>query len=91
MHTPTLLIYGEFDEVTPVKPSLLRIRRALKNAGNDKYKVVIIPGARHYFTLIKKDGDLWTDNAPGYLPAVYQWIRAMKRRDKEMFLKSRSK
>jgi alpha-beta hydrolase superfamily lysophospholipase len=72
---PTLLIYGDKDEITPVKPSLDRIKSALKQAGNKQYKVIIMPNAIHYFAQVKKEGDLWTQNSPGYLDNIYKWIR----------------
>ena len=71
---PTLLIYGDKDEITPVKPSLDRIQPALKKAGNKKYTVIIIPNAIHYFAQEKKEGDLWTQNSQGYLENIYHWI-----------------
>ena len=71
---PTLLIYGDKDEVTPVKPSVDRIESALKKAGNKQYIVIIMPNAIHYFAQVKKKGDLWTQNTPGYLENIYYWI-----------------
>ena len=73
---PTLLIYGNKDEVTPVKPSVDRIESALKKAGNKQFTVIIMPDAIHYFVQIKKEGDLWTQNTPGYLENIYRWIHA---------------
>jgi dipeptidyl aminopeptidase/acylaminoacyl peptidase len=71
---PTLLIYGDKDEVTPVKASVTRIKAALKKAGNKQYTVVIMPNATHYFAGVKKEGDLWTQSVPGYLEDIYKWI-----------------
>ena len=71
---PTLLIYGDRDEVTPVKPSVEKIESALKKAGNKKYTLIIFPNAIHYFAQVKKEGDLWTQNTPGYLETIYHWI-----------------
>ena len=71
---PTLLLYGEKDEITPVNPSVDRIKSALKKAGNKRYTVIIIPNAIHYFAQVKKEGDLWTQNTPGYFENIYNWI-----------------
>ena len=73
---PTLLIYGENDEITPVKPSVINIEAALKKAGNRRYKLIIMPNAIHYFAQVKKEGDLWTQSTPGYFENIYQWIAA---------------
>ncbi len=74
---PTLLIYGDKDEVTPVKPSVDSIESALNKAGNKRYTVTIMPNAIHYFAQVKKEGDLWTQNTPGYLENIYNWIHAL--------------
>ncbi len=71
---PTLLIYGDKDEITPVKPSVDRIESALKKAGNKRFTVIIMQNAIHYFAQVKKEGDLWTQNTPGYLENIYNWI-----------------
>jgi hypothetical protein len=73
---PTLLIYGEDDQITPVKPSVTRIEAALKKARNQKATLIIMPKSSHYFTLPKKEGDLWEKSTPGYLEAIYTWIEA---------------
>jgi pimeloyl-ACP methyl ester carboxylesterase len=75
VHIPTLLIYGEKDEVTPVEASITQIKHDLRIAHNNRSTVVIIPNARHYFTRIGKEGDLWTQNASGYFEVIYDWIK----------------
>ncbi len=71
---PTLLIYGDSDEITPVKPSVDKIKSALNKAGNKRYVIIIMPNAIHYFAQVKKEGDLWTQSTPGYLENIYNWI-----------------
>ncbi len=74
VRVPTLLLYGEMDEITPVSPSIRRIELALKKAGNRKYQLVVFPNAIHYFAEVKKDGDLWAKTTPGYFDKIYHWI-----------------
>ncbi|MDP4150725.1 MAG: alpha/beta fold hydrolase [Bacteroidota bacterium] len=78
VHIPTLLIYGEYDEVTPVEASIKEIKKDLRIAHNNRSTVVVIPNARHYFTRIGKEGDLWTQNASGYFEAIYDWIKHIR-------------
>ena len=72
---PTLLIYGENDEITPVRPSVANIESALKKAGNLQYTLIIFPKSTHYFTLRKKNGDLWAKSTTGYLETIDKWIQ----------------
>ena len=47
IHVPVLLMYGEQDDVVPVRVSSSRIRDALKKAGNSQVTVRIFPGENH--------------------------------------------
>jgi hypothetical protein len=76
---PTLLIYGDKDEITPIKPSITNITTALKKACNRQYTVIIKHNAIHYFAQVKTEGDLWTKSTPGYFEDIYAWIAAQCR------------
>jgi pimeloyl-ACP methyl ester carboxylesterase len=71
---PTLLLYGEKDEITPVGPSARKIGSALEKAGNRTHQLIIFPNAIHNLTEVKKEGDLWAKTTPGYYETIYRWI-----------------
>ncbi|MGN6248527.1 MAG: alpha/beta hydrolase family protein, partial [Ginsengibacter sp.] len=72
---PTLFIWGEKDQITPLQQSITNIKNALQKADNNQYKIVIIPHASHYLASEKKAGDLWIINHGNYLKLINDWIK----------------
>lgn len=71
---PTLLLYGEEDERTPVAASIAAIRAALAEGGRAAPKVQVWPEADHAFHLPSKPGG-WPRRVPDYARTVTEWAR----------------
>src|SRR5262249_7592706 len=65
------LLYGERDDVVPVRESADRISAALQQAGNRRFTVKVFPGADHELTIAANR----TNIVPGYFELVNQWIK----------------
>lgn len=81
VRVPTLLLYGQNDQLIPVDSSLRRIGRALDEGGNTRWAAVILPRAAHNFTLSPGPGEPfeWRRVAPGLPDLVLGWIRGTTR------------
>ena len=44
-----LCIYGELDEIVPVKASIINIEKLMVEGGNNDYSVIVLPGVEHSF------------------------------------------
>jgi uncharacterized protein len=73
---PTLIVYGEHDQLTPVRESIARLCRAFARAGNGAASIVVVPGALHNITLGTNGLTFpWdTGFAPGYFDSMNAWI-----------------
>lgn len=65
---PTLLIYGDLDEWTPVAESVAAWRAAAAEAGNDDVTARVLPGIGHAPVL--SDGSV----SPAYETALRGWL-----------------
>jgi pimeloyl-ACP methyl ester carboxylesterase len=74
---PTLLLYGQDDQIVPVDVSIQRIGRALNRAGNSRWAALILPRAAHNFTVTPRVGEPfeWRVVAPGLAEVVSGWIQ----------------
>jgi pimeloyl-ACP methyl ester carboxylesterase len=74
---PTLLLYGQNDQLIPVDVSLLRIGRALDQGGNNSWAAFILPRAAHNFTVSPGPGEPfeWRRVAPGLTDIVLGWVK----------------
>ena len=70
-----LLVYGDRDARTPVRPSVAAIQAALASGEKEPAAVRIYPGADHTFTLVDaKKG--WPHHVPSYADDLIAWARA---------------
>jgi pimeloyl-ACP methyl ester carboxylesterase len=67
---PTLVLYGEFDVLTPVERSVPLVEAAFAKSGNANLTITVFPGATHRIMV----GNPPTF-APGYLETMSSWIR----------------
>lgn len=74
---PTLLLYGQNDQLIPVDTSLARIGRALDQGGNTRWAAVILPRAAHNLTISPAPGEPfeWRRVAPGLPDIVLGWVK----------------
>ena len=70
VRVPVLLLYGERDDVVPVRESVERITAALQKAGNRSFTVKVFPAADHELTT---NADR-TNIVPGYFETVNPWV-----------------
>jgi pimeloyl-ACP methyl ester carboxylesterase len=74
---PTLLVYGEHDQLIPVDESLRRIENLL-DASNTSYTALIAPRAEHNLTVKPQPGEdfFWWHQAPGVVETVVAWVKS---------------
>lgn len=76
VRAPVLLLYGSEDQRVPADASVQAIRAAL--AGGAAHvaapTVCVYPGADHT-ERVRRAGDIWPRNAPGYLEDLMTWVR----------------
>lgn len=75
VRVPTLLVYGERDEIVPVRESIDGIS-ALLAPQHDEPAVRIFAGADHTLHVPPANAHDWPHNAPGYPAAIAAWIKA---------------
>ena len=75
---PTLLLYGQNDQLVPVDLSLRRIGQALEQGGNTQWAAFILPRAAHNFTISPAPDEPfeWRRVAPGLVDVLLGWVRA---------------
>lgn len=74
---PILIIQGEMDEIIPANSSEM-ISEALKTAGNNNYKIVLLEGVSHSMSYVgKSDFPYWSKLHPDYLPTIKGWIKTV--------------
>jgi uncharacterized protein len=74
VRAPVLLLYGDADQRVPAQASVRAIRDALAAAHRDPPTVCLYPGADHT-QRVRRAGDVWPRNAPGYLEDLVTWVR----------------
>lgn len=71
---PVLLLYGGEDQRVPAEASVQAIRSALAAAHHEPPTVCVYAGADHT-ERVRRTGDVWPRNAPGYLEDLITWVR----------------
>ena len=71
---PVLLLYGSADQRVPAEASVQAIRSALAHGRRKPPTVCIYVGADHT-ARVRRSGDVWPRNAPGYLEDLITWAR----------------
>jgi dienelactone hydrolase len=74
VHAPVLLMYGSADQRVPPEASVNAIRSALAAAHREPPTVCLYAGADHT-ERVRRAGDVWPRNAPGYLEDLIAWVR----------------
>jgi dipeptidyl aminopeptidase/acylaminoacyl peptidase len=84
---PTLVIYGEKDtQVNPIQGAEA-YEEALHKAGNQNFRIEIIPGSDHDIILCetgsmkerrKRSAKDWSKYAPEYLQILSTWLKELK-------------
>ena len=83
---PVLAINGEKDVQVAAKENLTAIREALAAGGNEKVKIVTLPGLNHLFQLCKTGamaeyGQIEQTFNPAAMKLVSDWIRGLASRE----------
>ncbi|HYC59225.1 MAG TPA: alpha/beta fold hydrolase [Thermoanaerobaculia bacterium] len=84
IRTPFLALYGEDDYVVPPQENVPKLERYLKEAGNQDFRIVVVPKAGHGLSLSDEfrtlPGDvhywLWPKLAPEALRVQVEWLLA---------------
>lgn len=72
---PVLILKGENDLTSPGYPSFDNIEKALRQAGNKKYKIVLFPNTTHEMHLMGKPTDFWFRATPNYCETIIRWLK----------------
>ena len=72
---PTLLVWGEMDQLVPVEKSKTEITNALNTAGNKNFQTKIFPGSGHGLAQVSKTKADWPRLADGYHSLLVAWIK----------------
>lgn len=74
---PTLILYGERDEIEEVPAYELRIDEQLRKTGNQDFTIVTLPRARHELKVDSEPGAefAWRRPSPGLYDLITGWIR----------------
>lgn len=80
---PVLFFFGELDLTVPPGESWPPIERALRAAGNDRFRRVVLPKANHLFLEARTGGrDEYPGLSrfvPGYFESMAEWLAAQER------------
>jgi fermentation-respiration switch protein FrsA (DUF1100 family) len=81
VRVPVLAINGDKDLQVPAKEDLEGIEKALKDAGNKDYKIVLLPNLNHLFQTTKTGApseyaELEETFAPAALQTIGDWVVA---------------
>jgi uncharacterized protein len=81
---PVLGIWGELDCQVPAHDSLRHVRAALERGGNDRYRLVIVPGADHSITIVgacAQEATGWSVTRwaypDDYFPMMADWVAGL--------------
>jgi alpha-beta hydrolase superfamily lysophospholipase len=74
VQAPVLLLYGSADQRVPPEASIQAIRAALAAAHRAPPTVCVYAGADHT-ARVRRTGDVWPRNAPGYLEDLIAGVR----------------
>ena len=73
---PVLILKGENDLTSPGYPTFANIEKALKQANNKNYKIVMFPNTTHEMHLVSKPTDFWFKGTPNYCEIIFAWLKA---------------
>ncbi len=77
---PILILQGTKDEIIPANSYRL-ISDALRKAGNDNFKIVLLEGASHsMYNVGESDFPYWSKLHPDYLKTIEDWINTISSR-----------
>jgi dipeptidyl aminopeptidase/acylaminoacyl peptidase len=71
---PCLILKGDNDQTAPGYPTFQNIEDALKQAGNDNYRIVIFKNTNHEMQISGSRNDFWFKATPGYCDTIYNWL-----------------
>ncbi len=74
---PTLLVWGEMDDLVPAEKSRKEITNALHSAGNEYFETKIFPNAGHGLALVSNAEWDWPRLASGSHALIIQWLRTI--------------
>jgi dienelactone hydrolase len=74
LSVPALFVFGEDDDLVPVRRSIGIIQDTMEQSGHADFAVKVFPGADHTIRVRASDGN--RPFAPGYLDTMRQWLRA---------------
>jgi dienelactone hydrolase len=83
---PVLAWYGERDYIVPPPENVTKLERWLKEAGNQDFKILVMPGTDHGMNIpggMRGEGEDWPERyyrwqrrAPGLYETIYEWVLA---------------
>lgn len=81
VRVPVLAVYGERDLYVPVAQSIRNVDRALSEARNRDYTILVLPRASHSFDIEPVAGQPfeWRHMAPGFPALLTAWINQRMR------------
>jgi len=75
VNQPVLAMWGQLDQHIPVGESVAGLKNSLAHATNDKWTIIILPGAKHSLG-ISETGEIqekWRGYRPGALKTMTEW------------------
>lgn len=78
VEAPTLLVYGERDQLVPVDESIAKIEGAFLHPDH-RNTSFIVPGAQHNLTIQPEERGpfFWWRTAPGVYALIIDWVRSL--------------
>jgi hypothetical protein len=79
VRAPTLVLFGECDDLSPARESASRIGGALEKAGNRDYTIKLLPMVNHGLWIVRECFVTDIPQVPGYeaqyLSIMFTWLR----------------
>ncbi len=75
VNQPVLAMWGQLDQHVPVGESVVGLKNSLDRATNEKWTIIILPGAKHSLGISETGAiqEKWRGYAPGALKTMTDW------------------
>ncbi len=76
VNQPVLVMWGQLDQHLPVGESILGLKNSLAHANNEKWTMIILPGAKHSLGMSDTGAiqEKWRGYPPGALKTMTDWV-----------------
>lgn len=78
---PTLLLWGQMDELVPAEKSRREIMNALNNAGNKHFETKVFRNAGHGLALLSNSEWDWPRLAKGSHELIVEWLKKITKKN----------